>query len=90
MLGKVENYLLDTSAYKFLLNTGVSTLTTLLNVVMGFWVLAVAKDSLGDIGLGVWALGMSFTAMAALVDFGLGPALGILVAKYAGQVIQKR
>ncbi len=85
MLGKVENYLLDTSAYKFLLNTGVSTLTTLLNVVMGFWILAVAKDSLGDIGLGVWALGMSFTAMAALVDFGLGPALGILVAKYAGQ-----
>lgn len=60
-------------------------LATLLNVVMGFWILAVAKASLGDIGLGVWALGMGFAAMAALIDFGLGPALGILVAKYAGR-----
>jgi len=52
---------------------------------MGFFVLSAAKEMLGDSGLGVWALAMSFATMAALIDFGFGPALGILVAKYSGK-----
>lgn len=75
---------LNTTAHRLLFNTGMTGFTTVLNLFLGFLVLSSAQDILGEVGLGVWVLAMGFAAMAALVDFGFGPALGILVAKYAG------
>jgi len=77
--------MVNTSAYRFMMNTGITGITTLLNLVMGFIILSVAKTMLGDVGLGVWALALGLAGMAALVDFGFGPALGMLIAKHANQ-----
>jgi len=74
----------DTSAYRFLVNTGVTAVASVFNFIMGFLVLTAAKNILGNTGLGVWSLALGLAAMAALVDFGFGSALGILVARYAG------
>lgn len=75
----------DTSAYRFIVNTGVAAVTSVFNIVIGFLVLTAAKNILGGIGLGVWSLALGLMAMASLVDFGFASALGILVARYAGR-----
>ncbi len=67
-----------------MVNTGVTAATSGINFLLGFFVLAAARRELGDVGLGVWSLALGLLAMSALVDFGLGSALGILVARHAG------
>ncbi len=74
----------DTSPRRFLVNTGVTAFTSAVNFFLGFLVLSAARQSLGDAGLGVWSLAMGLLVMSPLIDFGLGAALGIVVARHAG------